>query len=511
MRSDVCLILEGTYPYVAGGVSTWVAQLLANIPHLRFSILHIGATRNAPRSLRYEIPPNVVEIREVFVHDYPAPSGRHAPRSVVAPAAWEAVEAFQEAVLQGEAPDVDAAARAVAPVETGRDFIDTFAASREAWEATIRQYERYAPSGFSLQDFFWTWRFVNIPPLHLLRTPLPEARVYHTACTGYAGLLATKARSQRSGAFILTEHGLYTRERRIEIFNAEWIRESDRSGFLDMQRSSGFAKEWWTCLFQSMSRAAYRSADRITALFEDNRRDQVLEGAPRERVSVIPNGIEVEPFLRIAPPERSAGGPLRIGFVGRIAPIKDVKTLLKALAVLRGRGIPFEASLLGPLDEEEQYANDCQQLAGSLGIDDSTRFLGRVEVAEHLPNLDVVVLTSISEGQPFAVLEANGAGRAVVATDVGACREILHGRTPEDRALGASGILTAVASPEATAEALERLALAPDLVRRMGETGRQRVRRFYDIRTVMQSYQELYEHYLYAGAPGRAGETALPA
>ena len=52
MKSDVCLILEGTYPYVAGGVSHWVAQILDHMPHLRFSMLYIGASANAPLTLR---------------------------------------------------------------------------------------------------------------------------------------------------------------------------------------------------------------------------------------------------------------------------------------------------------------------------------------------------------------------------------------------------------------------------------------------------------------------------
>ena len=97
------------------------------------------------------------------------------------------------------------------------------------------------------------------------------------------------------------------------------------------------------------------------------------------------------------------------------------------------------------------------------------------------------------------VLEANAAGLPIIATDVGACRELVEGRTPEDRALGISGMITPVATPNATAAALEELAKDPALCVEMGAAGRERVKRFYDLRDVMHRYQELYESFIRTG------------
>jgi len=163
------------------------------------------------------------------------------------------------------------------------------------------------------------------------------------------------------------------------------------------------------------------------------------------------------------------------------------------------RGVPFEGTIMGPMDEEPKYSGECRELAQGLGIDADVRFTGRVNVKEYYGKVDVIVLTSISEAQPFAILEANCAGLPVVATDVGACRELVRGRTPDDQALGESGFLTPVASPELIADALQRYAKSPDLTRRMGQIGRQRALRFYDINDVMSEYLNLYETYLYAG------------
>ena len=87
--------------------------------------------------------------------------------------------------------------------------------------------------------------------------------------------------------------------------------------------------------------------------------------------------------------------------------------------------------------------------------------------------------------------------------DLGACRELLEGRTEEDKALGASGFITPVATPEATATALDVIAMNPDMAREMGEAGRKRVLTYYDIRDVMNQYLDLYETHLYAGRTGR--------
>jgi glycosyltransferase involved in cell wall biosynthesis len=112
---------------------------------------------------------------------------------------------------------------------------------------------------------------------------------------------------------------------------------------------------------------------------------------------------------------------------------------------------------------------------------------------DYYPRIDVVVLTSLSEAQPYVILEANAAGVPVVATDVGACREMLEGRSPEDRRLGPSGLLTGVSHPEQTAEAVLQLLGEPRLWRAMSEAGRARVARFYDQSDLISQYLNLYE------------------
>src|SRR4051812_27993088 len=64
--SDVCLVLEGTYPYVAGGVSSWVHDIVKSLPETAFSLLHIGARAGSYGAPRYELPANVTGMTELY-------------------------------------------------------------------------------------------------------------------------------------------------------------------------------------------------------------------------------------------------------------------------------------------------------------------------------------------------------------------------------------------------------------------------------------------------------------
>ena len=65
----VCLIVEGAYPYVTGGVSSWVQQLICNMPDVEFVVQTIAAKPDSGQSFKYKIPQNVSQIQEVYLLD----------------------------------------------------------------------------------------------------------------------------------------------------------------------------------------------------------------------------------------------------------------------------------------------------------------------------------------------------------------------------------------------------------------------------------------------------------
>ncbi len=507
MNADVCLITEGTYPYVMGGVSTWIAQLLDSMRHLKFSILHIGASSRLPREIKYKFPPNLVAVHDVFLFDFPVPRrGQEAlAKEALTDGEREAVYRFYLDLTSGRPVHTRAVSSLLARFGSDEEFVETMAHSASIWKVITDLYTAATPPGLSFLDFFWTIRSLFMPVLQIMRAPVPRARIYHAACTGYAGLLGVRAARETGRPFLLTEHGIYSRERRIELSRIDWLSTSGAAKFTQLERSRNWFREWWIRLFQSLSRTAYDESSRITSLYQGNKDTQVREGAKAEFIDIIPNGILVDKFLDIPRVRRAVGDVLRIGFVGRVASIKDIKTLLRAMGILQTRNVPFFMKIVGPMDEEAEYTDECLELADRLNLMEKVVFTGpNRDLPKVYGEMDVVLLTSVSEGFPFVILEANCAGAPVVATDVGACRNIVSGMDKEDSALGPSGLITPVNSPEETAKALERYAMNPELLFRHGEAGRERARRYYDLRRVMAQYQELYETYMFAcGADDR--------
>lgn len=120
-----------------------------------------------------------------------------------------------------------------------------------------------------------------------------------------------------------------------------------------------------------------------------------------------------------------------VGLIGRIVPIKDVKTfIVSAQAVvqdLNGEAECIRFYCIGPVEEDPDYVRECRELVAALGLDDHVQFTGPQDVREYYSFLDVVVLSSLSEAQPLVILEALAAGVPVVSTRVGDVSGLLDG------------------------------------------------------------------------------------
>jgi polysaccharide biosynthesis protein PelF len=198
-----------------------------------------------------------------------------------------------------------------------------------------------------------------------------------------------------------------------------------------------------------------------------------------------------------------------VGFIGRVVPIKDVKTLLRAARIVCERMPEVEFLIAGPYAEDPAYFDECAKIVKLLHIEEKVHFLGMSKIMDVLPRMDVLVLTSISEGLPLVVLEGMAAGKPNVCSDVGACRELMFGRTPPDKALGRAGRLTKIMSPAETAHALIAILSNPETCVKMGVAGRKRAEQFYSMTAMLGAYRDLY-HKL-AGKPAPSAAAPAPA
>lgn len=484
---DVCLLLEGTYPYVSGGVSTWVHQLISAMKDIRFGIVYIAPHSDPTRTVKYDVPNHVLYLKEINLHDYELEKNRAtSPREKD----FEIVKKFYEKLVKEDYTLFPEFLELFRGEKSCLD-IETVFSAKQTWDLLIDFYASLAPK-ISFVDFFWTWRGTHLPIIQVLKSELPPAKIYHAVSTGYAGLLGVIAKLTTQEKFFLTEHGIYTHERVLEISQANWIYEQEKRHYR-AERELSFFKQWWVSIFKIMSHLSYEYADQLFTLYEGNRVRQVLEGADAEKISIIPNGIDIKSFETIVKEKRERP---QVGLIGRVVPIKDVKTYIQAAKLVLEKNSEVDFYIIGPTDEEEEYYEECQAMVESMGVEDKIKFTGRVDIFDYYQFLDVVVLTSLSEAQPYVILEANVLGIPVVATDVGACRELLEGRIQEDCALGKSGLLTEVAHPQSTAKAILRLIENEELYQMCAEAGRKRVRQYYDQDDLLSRYLNVYERNL---------------
>jgi glycosyltransferase involved in cell wall biosynthesis len=248
----------------------------------------------------------------------------------------------------------------------------------------------------------------------------------------------------------------------------------------------------WIRFFEGVGRLTYEAADPIVALYEGNRLRQVKDGAKAERTTIVPNGIDLDRFaaLRQKRPERV---PPVLGLLGRVVPIKDIKTFIRTLRTVCTRLPEAEGWIIGPEEEDQAYARDCHELVKSLGLEERIKFLGFQKPDDVLPKMGLMMLTSISEALPLVLLEGFASGLPAVATDVGSCSEIIFGNNPEDRAFGAAGAIVPIANPEATANAALELITDENKWKAAQASAIARVERFYTQPMMFGRYRDIYQ------------------
>ena len=214
----ICLIAEGSYPYVSGGVSSWLQSIMNQMTEHEFIIYAIGAESKQKGVYKYTLPPTVVEIKEVFLDTYLDETevkwGKRFKLSAKEQEVLLSLLAGEEQLVWSEVFDL----LRLPKFERVSDFLS----SRDYFDIV----ERLCKTKYPLVPFtemFWTVRSMILPLLLLARNDVPKADLYHCVSTGYAGVIGTLAKYLTGAPLLLTEHGIYSREREEEIIKADWM------------------------------------------------------------------------------------------------------------------------------------------------------------------------------------------------------------------------------------------------------------------------------------------------
>lgn len=460
------IIAEGSYPYIFGGVSNWLQQLIENMPDINFKILSIMPNQSDLPDYKYTIPKNVLAIDTVFMDGCSKskfPLQRH---NILTKDDINLLESFVNFT-----DDFDWS-KLVRLLDSDKKKIcpNSLLQGKAMWEHIVQRYERdFSFLGFN--SYIWTVKSMLTPLLHFINEIDFEADFYHALSTGYAGIVGAALKSKYEKPLILTEHGMYVKEREQELKDIDWIHED--------------YKKLWIDFFYFMTKGCYTNSDIIISLYEGSSMIQKSHGAPPDKLQVIPNGVDIKRFPDSASPRKN----MIIGSIIRVVPIKDVETMLRSFRIVLDYMPDVLFQIVGPYDEDKEYFDTCQSIAEDLSLTDHVVFAGCLDISTIINDIDILVFTSISEGQPLAILEGMASGIPIVATNVGDCPKLLL----EDENEGPCGIITKNHSPDDTAKAIIRLIDDENLRKTIGYNGRHRIERNYNIEKVISSYRTIYE------------------
>ncbi len=458
-KKTICIIAEGSYPYTTGGVSAWIQDIISGLTNYNFIIFAISAEEDEPK---YKFPSNVIGlVNKLLTKPVEKPSKK------IHETFFPVIESFHNDMMQKK--DFSRFAEIFRYIHTHHYDPPSLQRHIQSFKI-VTHYNSIRNPLYPFSDYYWAWRASHEYMMKIMTWELPQADLYHTISTGYAGLCAACAKIKYNKPVILTEHGLYNKEREIDIKRATWVK--------------GYQRDMWINIFNDLSTMTYEYSDCIISLFEVNRNIQIAQGAKREKTLVIPNGIEIERYLDLKTETRTE---FSVGIVARVVPIKDVKNFI-IMAKIVAESIPnTKFYIIGPTDEDESYYEDCIKLVENFKIQDKVIFTGKADVRQYYRFLDVVVLSSIREAQPLVILEAYAAGIPVVSTRVGNVPEMLDYNDI---------LLADPKDSEKLAQGIIYLYNNPDYRQKLVAANKNKVIQFYNKKDLIAAYDNLYAKYI---------------
>ncbi|MCA2178227.1 GT4 family glycosyltransferase PelF [Nonomuraea glycinis] len=460
----VTLVSEGTYPFAMGGVSVWMDQLIRGMPDYRWDV--VAMTVDGGERPVWDLPANLEQVISI-----PLWKGGYRRSGRPPGAAFgEAYGRFLQIVLTpavmgaGSEEFLSALESLYGFARDGGDLAGALTAN-ESLSQLMDAWYWNRTDGLTLADAITAGDLMG----HMLRPlagPPLRTDLTHVAMNGLSMLVAMAAKWRYGTPIVLSEHGVYLRERYLQYVN-EPVSHAVRVLLLSF--------------FRRLAGASYVAADRIAPHSTYNRRWQLHNGADPDRIRVMYNGVDPEDFpLAESDPETPT-----LVFMGRVDPLKDLHTLIRAFAIVHDKIPEARLRLFGGVPAgNETYYESCLALIAELELGDSAVFEGRVSTpvdAYHAGS--VVALTSISEGFPYTVVEAMACGRPVVCTNVGGVAE----------AVADAGFIVPPRDHVAVADAAVRLLRDPGLRGRLGEIARARVLERFTLRQSLDDYRGVYE------------------
>lgn len=480
----IALLNEGTYPVNTGGVSTWCDQLITGMPDHTWDVVTLTGGSRTP--ITWDVP---AQVRSTTLHPLWAPVRAGLPEgqlltrrrrarvraalremwaTILPPAGTMSVA---DGTVHHDPVRLSAALREL--VDAGRGDLFRLLGTESSAEALLDAWWAHSPAldrsaRLSVGDAVEAATLID-RALCATDVKFGEVDLVHASSNGSAALVGL-ARKWRDGTpLILTEHGVYLRERYLALAGTQL----------------GWSARYAVCTaLRAVCVLVYSEADLLLPVSDFNARWAVRLGADPARIHTVRNGVDTSAMAPVGPePEIPT-----ISFVGRIDPLKDLDTLVRAHALVRKDLPATRLRIFGPCPAgNTRYKQQIRDTIDELGTGDGVTWEG--PTAGPRPAVEagtLVALSSVSEGLPFTTIEAMMCGRVTVNTDVGGVSE----------AVGTDGWLGGLVpprDPDAFARECLRFLTDDRLREETGRRAREHALRSFALDSCIGAFRSWYE------------------
>ena len=490
LKKRVLLVTEGTYPFSGGGVSTWSHHLIQNIDAYDFSIYAMNA--DVVSKPKFELGDAVKEVLQVPM--------------------WAPEEPFDCVDYNQDYSEILKRKELTTEKEIKRFFLPSFRdfllctfsnqstrsdnppnllnALKKMWEF----FDHYDYKTTLVSELVWScfkdtlneiWPEEELEHSKLidltmalrllyrylipLAIKVPESQVTHLTIAGIGIIPALKQKIKKGSPIVLTEHGVFIRERMIAINNSDF---------------SPFLKKVLILFSESFTRLTYAYSDQIISVSKFNVIWEKRYGANPSKIKVIYNGVDHNVFL----PRKEAYShkiPTVVA-AARIFELKDIITMIKSCAYVREHIPNVRFLIYGNKDAVPEYTKECEDLIEKLELKDNFSLAGFHDNPSKLYlEGDISILTSISEGFPFTVIESMSCGVPIVATDVGGVSEAIKD--------GETGFICKPKDYNAIGKRVVELLQDERLRTQIGVNAREKVLESFTIEKFTSAFSEVYD------------------
>lgn len=474
----VLLVNWDCYPNCAsGGVYSWTKNLIDNMPDWQFVV--VNQLSNPNGNGVYKLPPQVIKVIEIPIFG----SNRYEEycyekKSLIGKILRTTDDIIKKEFIPLYREFIDVVVRAYSEPSELCEIIfklhkfllkyDTKKCFEHnlCWQIFLQRIlDDPLYRQMTLKEALLAFQMIQ-RNLQILSLEIPKVDVIHCSLAWIPSFIAIFAKMEQNCPVIVTEHGVAFRELLL-YYNAYMHDESSRV--------------FWKVFSRNIVKTIYSIADLITPVCNSNASWELALHADKSKIKVIYNGVDTKKFRPLN--NKKTHDRPTVVCVARIEVFKDIICLVQSIKHVK-ESIPDIQCLIYGGSTDLDYSVRCVAAVKSFGLEDTVKFMGVTKEPEKVYNdADVVAVSSVTEGFPFAIIEAMACGKAIVAADVGGVREALQG----------CGILVRSRHPQEFAEAIVKLIRDKKLSEELGSVAKQRVLSEFTLKSSVDGFRKQYE------------------